>query len=471
MALSPTDASYTCCFRGLGDLYTYHSESNLACFCSGQLDLRRSKCLVVFVGGLTDRLHSKRYLVPLSQRLESRGGTLVQPILSSAGLGYGTSSLLQDAIEIGWLLRFLHNESCANGPACLLTAGGHQEAAEATGCTMPPVCFIGHSTGCQDALFLADYLHSCEKQSLEHFIGVHKLKGLVLQGPVSDRELAEKCYDPTEGAMLEALSILSNVVPDDDGRKVGCEFVLSTNSLEAIFRFRQSATEKRELVKEICTWLSSHEKLELFRALAKWLICSSPHTLDKQVDVRGFVGLYPIADKSSESLIAPQLQRVAMPAGSDMGYVTAARFLGLNEPRESDDYFSSDLFFDETRSEVNAKYIAGRYAAVRQGLINVLVVASLADEFAKPLYKTYMDTAAAITRACVCQEDEEKTLSSQALNIEVTNVIKLYEHISDRQVVLGYGIEHADHALSNQSWQDQFIHLCWCFFKQIHLFE
>ena len=51
-----------------------------------------------------------RYAAPLSERLASRGLSLVQPLLSSSYGGWGTASLDQDADELLLLLKFLKLE-------------------------------------------------------------------------------------------------------------------------------------------------------------------------------------------------------------------------------------------------------------------------------------------------------------------------------------------------------------------------
>lgn len=61
----------------------------------------------IFIGGLTDGLLGLDYLGDLSGYLGTIGWALVQPILSSSGLGYGTGSLMRDVREIDTLIRYL----------------------------------------------------------------------------------------------------------------------------------------------------------------------------------------------------------------------------------------------------------------------------------------------------------------------------------------------------------------------------
>lgn len=109
---------------------------------------------VVALGGLADTLLQPAYLPGLGERLQSTGWGLLQPQLSSAGMGYGTTDLEQDAHELQLVLQNL------NGPVVLL----------------------GHSTGCQ---IIVVWRRLFESSSVV---------GAILQGPVSDREGADHPY-------------------------------------------------------------------------------------------------------------------------------------------------------------------------------------------------------------------------------------------------------------------------------------
>ncbi|KAF9583404.1 hypothetical protein BGW38_009542 [Lunasporangiospora selenospora] len=117
---------------------------------------------VIFVGGLLDGYHALPYLPMLGKALADHlGFSLIQVMLSSSHMGYGISSLQEDVRELDILINFLREE---RGKSRLF--------------------FIGHSTGCQDAIFYA--IH-----------GVHRsaVHGLILQGPVSDREFMASTMD------------------------------------------------------------------------------------------------------------------------------------------------------------------------------------------------------------------------------------------------------------------------------------
>lgn len=96
-------------------------------------------------------------VVPLGELLAELGWGMVQPLLSSSHLGYGTGSLQRDAEELDKLLAYLAR-----------VHGDHVQFV---------IC--GHSTGCQDAVW-----HSRNGREAK------RLCGLILQAPVSDREVS-----------------------------------------------------------------------------------------------------------------------------------------------------------------------------------------------------------------------------------------------------------------------------------------
>ena len=124
----------------------------------------------IYVGGLTDGLLACSYVERLGAELDSRGWSLVQPVLSSAYTGYGTSSLERDAEQL--------SELCA-----------HLDSTR----SVRALAIIGHSTGCQDAVTLlaqAPPKIRC------------LLRAAILQAPVSDREAASLEGDEKERAAL-----------------------------------------------------------------------------------------------------------------------------------------------------------------------------------------------------------------------------------------------------------------------------
>ncbi|KAF9936138.1 hypothetical protein BGZ65_002716 [Modicella reniformis] len=117
---------------------------------------------VVFIAGLLDGYHALPYLPLLSKALaEQLGFSLIQVMLSSSHMGYGTSSLQDDVKELDVLFTFLREERAKTR-----------------------LFIIGHSTGCQDAISYAAY---CMHRAA--------IQGIVLQGPVSDREFMASTVD------------------------------------------------------------------------------------------------------------------------------------------------------------------------------------------------------------------------------------------------------------------------------------
>ncbi|GJN91118.1 hypothetical protein Rhopal_004136-T1 [Rhodotorula paludigena] len=112
--------------------------------------------LVLFVGGLGDTLLSVQYLGALAVALREAGWGLAQANLTSSGMGWGGATVAGDAEEIAKIVRYFLERGTSK------------------------VVLVGHSTGCQDAIA---YLHLASAQSFP------KLAGIILQAPVSDREI------------------------------------------------------------------------------------------------------------------------------------------------------------------------------------------------------------------------------------------------------------------------------------------
>ncbi|KAG0322013.1 hypothetical protein BGZ99_003552 [Dissophora globulifera] len=142
-----------------GTLSVYNPQTRLTMFESGP---EHSTGSVVFIGGLLDGYNALPYLPLLSKTLADQlGFSLIQVMLTSSHTGYGTSSLLDDVQELDVLFKYLREERAKTR-----------------------LFIIGHSTGCQDAISYA--IHG------KHRAAIH---GLVLQGPVSDREFMASSID------------------------------------------------------------------------------------------------------------------------------------------------------------------------------------------------------------------------------------------------------------------------------------
>ncbi|ONK78126.1 uncharacterized protein A4U43_C02F14620 [Asparagus officinalis] len=133
---------------------------------------------VIFIGGLTDGLLATEYLEPLSSALENEKWSLVQPLLTSSYIGYGTSSLEQDALELDQLIGYLINKENSEG-----------------------VVLLGHSTGCQD---IVHYMRT-------NLAFSRAVRGAILQAPVSDRE-----YRATLPETAEMIDLALNMI--NEGR-------------------------------------------------------------------------------------------------------------------------------------------------------------------------------------------------------------------------------------------------------------
>ncbi|GAA5854015.1 hypothetical protein JCM8547_008194 [Rhodosporidiobolus lusitaniae] len=121
--------------------------------------------LVVWIGGLGDNLASTAYVPTLAAKLnaiEGEGGWgLVQANLRSGGSGWGGSNVEEDAEGLAKVVEYFR-------------AGGRQK-----------IVLMGFSTGCQDAIA---YSHLQASSSFP------KLDAVILQAPVSDREIIEALY-------------------------------------------------------------------------------------------------------------------------------------------------------------------------------------------------------------------------------------------------------------------------------------
>ncbi|KQK20361.1 UPF0613 protein PB24D3.06c isoform X1 [Brachypodium distachyon] len=157
-----------------GTLFKYGPKSANVAFRTGDFNHQ-----VIFIGGLTDGLLATDYLEPLSLALEVEKWSLVQPLLSSSYIGYGISSLEQDALELDQLIGYLINKENSEG-----------------------VILLGHSTGCQDIVHYMRTNLACSKA----------VSGVILQAPVSDRE-----YRATLPETAEMIDLASKMISEGRG--------------------------------------------------------------------------------------------------------------------------------------------------------------------------------------------------------------------------------------------------------------
>jgi pimeloyl-ACP methyl ester carboxylesterase len=112
--------------------------------------------ILFWVGGLSDNLLTVDYPTVLAHKLPP-SWTIVQVALTSAGSGWGTTTLARDAKELAACVRYFR---------AIVPSGSK-------------FVLMGHSTGCQDAM---EYVTGPDRDSRP------AIDGVVLQAPVSDRE-------------------------------------------------------------------------------------------------------------------------------------------------------------------------------------------------------------------------------------------------------------------------------------------
>ncbi|KAI9094874.1 hypothetical protein DFS34DRAFT_226425 [Phlyctochytrium arcticum] len=156
-----------------GSLFLYDKGKKLAAF---ESNVEQPNCCIL-VGGLTDGLLSLPYAEQLSETLNGIRWSLVQPVLSSSYKGYGISSLAQDCEELDALIEF-----------CIQQRNKKK------------VVIIGHSTGCQDAIW---FMRNGKQRA--------HVAGIVLQAAASDVEYAN-WTDPE--LLKKRLAIAAGLIAD-----------------------------------------------------------------------------------------------------------------------------------------------------------------------------------------------------------------------------------------------------------------
>jgi pimeloyl-ACP methyl ester carboxylesterase len=142
-----------------GVLWKWNEDKSLNAFSSGDESQLKLPVKVICIGGLTDGLNACPWIFKMSAACQASGWNMIQPLLSSSYLGYGTGSLQRDTEEIVALI-----EHVVSQHAC------------------EKVVLVGHSTGCQNAIH---FLRNAATQVRSRVVAV------VLQAPVSDQEAGE----------------------------------------------------------------------------------------------------------------------------------------------------------------------------------------------------------------------------------------------------------------------------------------
>ena len=138
---------------------------------------------LILLGGLSDGLLPCPYTDMLEKACQDQSWSLVQPIISSSYTGFGNGSLERDCNELQELMRYL-----------IEFRNGKEFA------------IVGHSTGCQDAVY---FLENAESSL------VSRLKMVALQAPVSDREGAMQQEGYTEN-----IASAEKMVQDGKGQEM-----------------------------------------------------------------------------------------------------------------------------------------------------------------------------------------------------------------------------------------------------------
>lgn len=159
-----------------GQLFLY--AQGRAAFESSSKSITPSGKKCILLGGLSDGLLPVPYTSLLEQACHENGWSLVQPILSSSYLGFGHGSLQRDCTELEELLDYLTE---------------YRDGTE--------FALVGHSTGCQDAVYF-----------LEHSNLRNKLSLVALQAPVSDREGSQ-----SEEGFVDRLQHAQDLLDSDRG--------------------------------------------------------------------------------------------------------------------------------------------------------------------------------------------------------------------------------------------------------------
>ncbi|KAK9324014.1 hypothetical protein V1517DRAFT_319025 [Lipomyces orientalis] len=129
------------------------------------------KNVLLFVGGLGDGLLTVPYVPQLAKSLDGLGWGLVELLISSSYRGWGAGDLVRDACEIEQAVSYFSK-----------LRGGK-------------IALMGHSTGCQDAIYYLTRYNASLVNS--------KLAAGILQAPVSDREAMQRLFPERYTEMLD----------------------------------------------------------------------------------------------------------------------------------------------------------------------------------------------------------------------------------------------------------------------------
>ncbi|KAK4194733.1 hypothetical protein QBC40DRAFT_269866 [Triangularia verruculosa] len=141
---------------------------------------------LLFIGGLGDGPHTIPYPLALSRTI-TPSFTVYQTRLTSSFSAFGYSSLSQDAHELRSIVRHLR-----------------------TVLNKQKVVLMGHSTGCQDCLYYTTKLSDLREEE--------RVNGIILQGPVSDREALGMSVD--RGELERSVAVAKKMLEEGRGEHV-----------------------------------------------------------------------------------------------------------------------------------------------------------------------------------------------------------------------------------------------------------
>ncbi|CAN6596057.1 hypothetical protein TRVA0_001S02168 [Trichomonascus vanleenenianus] len=136
------------------------------------------KNAVLFIGGLGDGPLSVPYVAQLAETLDPVGWAVIELQLTSSYSGWGAGSVVRDSREIGAAVAYFQRE-------------------------FGKIVLMGHSTGCQDALYYATLQYPGDNNVLDRRPTV---SGVILQASVSDREagINEAGQEKLDGYVAQA---------------------------------------------------------------------------------------------------------------------------------------------------------------------------------------------------------------------------------------------------------------------------
>lgn len=203
---------------------------------------------LVFIGGLTDGFLTVPYIPNLGSAITDKlGGSwvLVQALISSSYLGFGTGSLARDAKELGRLVKYLRTER------------GNKNS---------KVVLMGHSTGCQDTL---EYLSKFSKG--ESFDQLLDIDAGILQAPVSDAE-AFVAFD-SGNKLSELLQLAQKHIDEGNPNELlpKAALKLAMGSAITAYRFKSLAGERGD-DDYFSSYLTDEDLQKSFGAVTKPLL-------------------------------------------------------------------------------------------------------------------------------------------------------------------------------------------------------